>query len=140
VGDDDQAQGDIKHKLTWLSDILIEQKAHAEIIDLRAKELAARAKTAKNKYENTKEFIKQSMFNAVINKIEGELCTISRRKGVESVFIDADVDIKGLPPEFVTVVPEKYTPIKTALKKALKDGVEIKGVELLRGEDSVTVK
>jgi len=138
-----QTKGDIKHKLAWLSSILIEKKAHADVCKSRADDMNARAKTAKNGYENLKDFITQSMLNAGIDKIEGDLCTLSKRKGSESVFIPADFDARTLPTEFVKYTPEQFTPIKTEIKRAIKDGrfnVFETGIEVVRGADTVTVK
>lgn len=97
-------------------------KAMAEAIKAEAKALTARAKAYENKADSLKNYL-ESALNG--EKFESPRCKISYRKS-ESISIDPDALI---PYEYVKQREPEYD--KTALKKALKEGIVIDGVTIV---------
>lgn len=100
--------------------------ARADAIKQEIKVLQARAKTFENKAEATKNYL-QAALNG--EKFESAKCKISYRKS-ESVSIDPDALI---PSKFIKIREPEYDRI--ALKKALKAGEAIDGVQLIEKQN-----
>lgn len=94
----------------------------ADDIKAEEKALAERRKSKENKAESLRKYL-ASVLNG--QKFETAKCAIGWRKSEQVVIADGT----ELPEEYQTV---KYTlsPNKTALKEALKQGIEIDGVAL----------
>lgn len=131
--------GKVEHKLEFLLGILCE----AEINKSSRKEVAdksqKRFKTADNIVERIRKIIRETMIEFDIKKISGDYADVRIQDGRQIVFIPEGYDLKKLPSYYVTHEPESYTPKKRELTKALKEGVEIEGLELVRGEKVIVV-
>ncbi len=104
----------------WIKNLLALDDAIANEI----KALEERQKPINNKIESLKNFMALALNG---EKLETGKISISWRKS-ESISISDDAFI---PEEYQVIIPECYKPNKILLKKALKDGVEIDGVELV---------
>ena len=89
-----------------------------------------------SKTDKLKDYLRFNMEESGINKISSELFTASLRKGIDVVSI---VDMDMLPDEYVSV-KTSIQPDKAAIKKALKEGVEIPGAKLEKGKSSLLLK
>lgn len=108
-------------------------------IDEEIKRLQARKTSMKNKDEA----IKQAMFYVLARsdkkQIKTDLFTFSKRKGSESVVINSEFERDIIAAGFGEI-KEVATIDKQALKKALKDGLELKGASIEIGEESLQVR
>lgn len=131
--------GSIEHKLDFLVGILCEIEANESARkDLLAK-VQKRLKTATNASERIRKLIKETMIEFGIKKISGDYADVRIQDGREIVFIPEGYDCKKLPEYYVNYIPESYTPKKRELTKALKEGIKIEGLELIRGEKIMVV-
>ena len=104
----------------WIKNLI----ALDDAIENEIKALEDRLKPINNKIESLKTFMQIALNGE--NFQTGKIA-ISWRKS-ESISVSEDAHI---PDMYLTVVPELIKPNKTLLKKAIKDGIEIDGVELV---------
>lgn len=123
-----------EHSVQYFTDLLVSQELEAE----NAKKISDRAnkklKTANNKVENTKKFIKKLIIENGLTKVKTDYKTMSIQNGRKVVSIPDDFDPKTLPDELKTVIPEKVTCNKSAITKALKEGQKVLNLELIEGD------
>lgn len=105
----------------------------ADIVAIKAEEtrLAERRKAKEKSIERIKQYLSESLQNAGIDKVETARNRITFRKS-ESVEVNEDAFIKWASvhrDDLLTYSAPKVN--KTEVKKALKDGIEIVGAELL---------
>ena len=105
--------------------------AEAAAIKAEKEKLASRQKVAENKVSHLKAYL--LTFLADGEKIADETVAIATRNNAPSVFL---VDDFECPEEYQRI---KVEPDKTAIKGALKDGLEIPGALLIKTR-SVTIK
>lgn len=103
-------------------------ESHAAVYKEEAKRLTALAKAAETKADNLKRYIDETFKGMNVTKMDTELFKLSYRKS-ESVNV---TDVDALPVDYtkVTIAPDK-----TAIKKAIKDGVEVTGAELVTNQN-----
>ena len=89
-----------------------------------AERISKRIKTLENNAKRKKIYL-SSLLNG--QPFEDESTRISFRKS-QRVYID--IDVRGLPADYVTI-DEQYKPNKDKIKRALKQGKQINGCELL---------
>ena len=108
--------------------------SEADAIDAEIKRLSGRKSARMNRVKSLKTYLIGNM--SVLDKktIECDLFSISRQKGRMSVFIDSQ---DALPEEYLKV---SVSPDKTAIKKAIDSGEEVKGAHLERGSDSLVMR
>jgi Siphovirus Gp157 len=115
-------------------------EALAEAKKTEAKRLSESAAGDLKKVEWFKNYMADNLQKAGINKLQAGVFALSFRKGSEVV----EVDDLQLPTPFeapqLYVEQEPKFMGKTDLKKLLKDGHSIKGVSLVRKEDSLVIK
>lgn len=119
-------ESELQHKSIAYLEIIKTKDAFNSNIDAEIKHLQG-LKKSNNKILTR---LKDNLLNAVktFGTYEVGLQKFGIRKS-ESVEIDADVNVNLLPDEFKTIkITESAN--KTALKKALKTGVEIEGITL----------
>jgi len=104
----------------WIKNLI----ALDDAIENEIKALEDRLKPINNKIESLKTFMQIALNGE--NFQTGKIA-ISWRKS-ESISVSEDAHI---PDMYLTVVPELIKPNKTLLKKAIKEGLEIDGVELV---------
>jgi len=98
-----------------------------DAIDAEIKRLQGLKKTEQNKATRLKQNIHIAMDLYGINEIKTETLKINFRK---SEGVICTVDEVKLDDEFVTVVPETSKPNLTAIKKAIKEGINVDGFEI----------
>lgn len=113
----------------------------ADIVAIKAEEtrLAERRKAKEKSIERIKQYLSESLQNAGIDKVETARNRITFRKS-EAVEIVDEVFIKWAQmhrDDLLTYAEPKAN--KTAIKSALKDGIEIVGAEL-RIKNNIQIK
>lgn len=94
-----------------------------EQTDKLLKRLTERSKRLKTAKERVKEYLSVSMQNAGYEEIKGDYANITFRTSEETVIDDEDM----LEEEFIRV---KVEPNKTAIKNAIKKGIEVRGAHI----------
>lgn len=102
----------------WIKDL----KAEADAIKAEIQNLQSRKKAAENKAESLKNYLEYALDG---EKFKTPRLSVSYRKS-ESVNV---LNVHEINPDFLTW-PDPV-PMKAEIKKALKDGKDIKGVELV---------
>ena len=95
-------------------------------IDAEIERLQALKKKNSSNIEKVKSNILWFMQQNNVETIKSDLATFSRRKS-ESTDIE---NIELIPQEFITI-KQTFTPDKTAIKKAIKEGREIAGAKVI---------
>jgi hypothetical protein len=131
--------GSVEHKLEFLVGILCEVEANESARKDLSDKAIKRLKTATNAAERIRKLIRETMIEFNIKKISGDYADVRIQDGREIVFIPEGYDCKKLPDYYVKYEPETYTPKKRELTKALKEGLLIEGLELIRGEKVMVV-
>lgn len=112
--------------------IKMKRNAEAEVASYKAEKLAfeKKQKQAEARAKKYDDIIKQAMELTNQDKISTGLFKVSLRK-TESVSV---LDLTQVPIEFIKT---KQEPMKTEIKKAIKSGYAIAGVELVEGRSLV---
>lgn len=135
-----QEQWGIERTCHYYADLYLEQKTFAESRKEIANKTAKKAKSAQNKAEWTKRYLKDLMEAGGIKKVTTDYTSTSISAGRETPFFPDDFDSTTLPDEFRKDIPASSAPIKAAITKALKAGADICGLKLLRGESIITFR
>lgn len=113
-----------------------EDAALADASKAQAEALAARAKRLANRSYAHKAALLALLKATGEKKLERPAATVSRRAGSLSVRIVNEADI----PSQLLTVKTTTAPDKTAIKKQIEAGETVPGAELVRGEDTVSVR
>lgn len=105
-------------------------------IDEEIKRLQALKKSSKTKIENFKDFVRYSMENMEVKKIETELGNLVLRK---SKSVNIDENLIDMEDERFIKTEIKKSVSKTELKKLIESGEEIKGAALIE-KNSLNIK
>lgn len=98
-----------------------------DAIDAEIKRLQGLKKTEQNKSKRLKETISNAMELYGIQEIKTETLKLNFRRSEGVICTDSEVSIDK---DLCTVVPETSKPNLTAIKKAIKAGVDVKGFEI----------
>jgi hypothetical protein len=124
--------GDINRKLSYLSDVLAESIALAQLSTERRKiaqeRLERKEKQAKRAEEKLREFILSVMVDFGIKSVKGDILNISRYER-DTVIQTQDFNINGLPDCFINTMT---VPNKTAINNALKNREAVFGFEIVK--------
>ncbi len=104
----------------WIKNL----KAEAEAIKTEKQNLEKRQKAAENKAESLKRDLSDNL-NGM--KLKDARVSITYRRS-ESVEVDDMLDLRTLPEDLVKV---RLEPDKTAIKEAIKEGMEVKGCRIV---------
>ena len=119
----------IENLACWIKDL----KAEAEAIKAEKQALAERQRVAENKAESLKKWLAYALDG---QKFGTAKCAISFRN-TESVEV-TDEGLEALMKEHGDLLTyKKPEPNKTAIKQALKDGLTVAGVELVRNTNVI---
>lgn len=121
---DEERNTKISNIACWIKDL----GAEAEAIKAEKMALAKRQESAERKQEQLKRYLQAALEG---EKFKDSRCSISYRKS-ESVEIDDSLDLSTLPDDLVKV---EYKPSKTAIKEAIKAGLDIEGCHLVAKEN-----
>ena len=124
----DAKETKISNIACWYKSLL----AEAEAIKAEKMALAKRQKSCENKAESLKKYLDYALQG---EKFHDARTSISYRKS-KSVVVDPDLDPFNLPIQFQKVTIE---PNKTELKKALENGENVEGVEIVE-KNNIIIK
>ena len=119
----------IENVACWIKDL----KAEAEAIKAEKQALADRQKAAENKAESLKKWLAYALDG---EKFKTARCSVSFRK-TESVEV-TDEGLNNLMKEHDELLTYKAPePNKTAIKQAIKDGLNVDGVQLVQNVSTI---
>ncbi|MCG8609197.1 MAG: siphovirus Gp157 family protein [Pseudomonadales bacterium] len=128
--------GSFQDKAEKVATVILNIGSNIAEVDNEIKRLQARKKTMQNKDSAIKAYLRENMEATGITKIECPLFSIALKNGRSMARIDNESE---LPDDYVKVKTE-ITPDKTAILKALKEGVEIPGASIDVSKSSVIIK
>lgn len=99
----------------------------AEQFRTEEQRISTARKALENKAERVREYMKQALLTANIDKVSAGTFKVSVGLSPGSIAID---DLASIPPRFLTVIPEQYQPDKAAIKTAIKAGEFVPGAHL----------
>jgi len=102
----------------------------AEQFKTEEERIRAARRSLENKAERVREYMKQALLNANIDKVNAGTFKVSVGLSPGSIAID---DLASIPPRFMTIIPEQYQPDKAAIKDAIKAGESVPGAHLEAG-------
>lgn len=129
-------EGSLHDKALSLANWSMDLDSNIEAIDSAIARLENRKKQIKARKESLIDYLRQNMEACNFKKISCPLFTITLVEGRESVAIS---DESLLPDEFVTV-KTVIAPDKIAISKAIKEGQEVAGASLQKGQSSIRIK
>lgn len=129
-------QGSIQEKALSLANWALDMDGDIGKIDAEIERLKSRKTAIANRRESLNEYLRANMLATGIKKIQCPLFTITIVDGRESVAIS---DESQIPDEFMRVKTD-ISPDKSAIAKAIKDGIDIPGASLQRGQPSIRIK
>lgn len=118
-------EGEVKHKLEYLSTVLAELKATTEARKKAAQEARKRQEVSENAENRLKELILVTMQHFDIKKINGKHKSITLCPGREKIVYPDDFDVMELPEHARKTISETK-PIAEEVKKLIEEG-EIDG-------------
>ncbi|MBU9534602.1 siphovirus Gp157 family protein [Burkholderia multivorans] len=124
--------GDLEAKATNTIMLVRNLEATAEQIKTAEKAMAERRKVFEARAARIRQYVMDTMIFAGIQKIECPLFKIAIRDNPPSVVID---DEKQIPQAYLTdPLPPPRAPDKKLIAQAIKDGHEVPGAHLERGQ------
>lgn len=124
--------GDLEAKATNTIMLVRNLEATAEQIKAAEKQMAERRKAYENRASRIRQYVMDTMIFAGIQKIECPLFKIALRDNPPSCVID---DEKQIPASYMTEpAPPPPTPDKKLIAQAIKDGFEVPGAHMERGQ------
>lgn len=121
---------EIESKTLNIAIIIKGLESDTDIIKAEERRLADRRKALENKAGWLKQYAKEQLEAAGIDKVKSPTLTVAIQNNPPAVQI-TDPDI--IPARFQTIVPETYTIDKKAVGDALKAGEDVPGAELTQG-------
>jgi hypothetical protein len=125
-------EGTIERKLSFLSDVLAESIALAQLATERRKIAAERLERKEAQAQRAelklREFILSVMVDFDIKKVDGEIINISKYE-MDSVITLPNMDIENLDERFIKTTKAVD---KKLINEAIKAGEHIKGFELIK--------
>lgn len=120
----------IENVACWIKDL----KAEAEAIKTEKQALAERQKVAENKVESLKKWLAYALNG---EKFKTAKCSVSFRNTESVEVTDEGLEnlMRGGNDELLTY--DKPKPNKTAIKAAIKDGLNVQGVQLVQNVNTI---
>lgn len=118
---------------------ILEADRSIESFEAYIKDLTAKVKTAKQRQEWLRRYLKEHMAAAGITEISDErgIFKATLQKGRDESVEVFDQD--QLPADYLREIPAKHEPDKTLIKKAIKDGFDVPGARIV-AKDRLTIK
>ena len=117
---------ELKNKSNNIVYVIKNLESNNAAIDAEIERLQALKKRNSSNIEKVKSNILWFMQENNVDTIKSDLATFSKRKS-ESTDIE---NLELIPQEFITV-KQTFTPDKTAIKKAIKEGREVTGAKVI---------
>jgi hypothetical protein len=134
----DEARALVASKAQAVCAFILENNAQADMVELHAKALLDRVKTARKRSDWLKEYLRTHMAGSGIREIKSDDGTFHAKLEIgrdESVEI---YDAASLPEDYLREVV-KTEPDKTLIKKAIKDNFVVPGARIV-AKDRLTIK
>lgn len=135
----EQARALVATKAQACAAFVLENDAQAEMVELHAKSLLDRVRTARKRSQWLRQYLSSHMAAAGVMSIKSDDGTFSAKLEIgrdESV----DVwDVAQIPADYMREITAKTEPDKTLIKKAIKDGFEVPGAKLI-AKDRLTIR
>jgi len=123
-------EGELTYKSEQIAKMILSLESNIACCDDEIKRLSSKKKAYENKVEWLKSYLLQSLKDAQMDKIKGEVCNIAIRQNPISIRILSQSEI---PPEFL--VQHAPTVDKVAITQHFKETGEIvSGTEIVRTE------
>ena len=113
------AAGEIEAKTEGYCKFLAVMESNIEQFKAEEKRIAGARKAMENTVERSREYMKQALLNANIDKITCGTFKVSVSMTSGSLVIDRPLEV---PARYVTIIPEQHIPDKAAIKAAIKAG------------------
>jgi hypothetical protein len=132
-------EDDFKDKAINIGKLILTANADIKSIDVEIDRLSLRKMNLIRKSEWFKEYLKEQMLTAQIDKIQGDVLNLSLRKSPPSVIVN---DESVIPPEYFRIVPEQKVVNKIAILRHLLDseGEIIPGCEIVTNKKYLVIK
>ena len=127
-------EGELTEKAKRVGAYIRNTKAMALQIKDAEADMAKRRKSLESHAKSLEGYLLHNMVESGITEINSPWFDLKVRKTPAAVIIDSNVEITQLGSDDYFTVKTTTTPNKTALKAAIKAGVEIKGVALVSGQ------
>jgi len=129
----DAIDASANRKIMWRVRVLAEMNAGLEAIEERKRHIEKKRKAAESAVERMKQNIADCMTMFGLEKVQDEEFSVSYKlNGSTAKVVGLDgYDVRHLPQDCYSVVPEQYKPDLNAIKRLLKGGAEIEGLELV---------
>jgi hypothetical protein len=134
----EQARAIVASKAQACAVFCIGNEAEADMVEAHAKALIERVKAARKRTVWLKQYLASHMAACGITSIKSDdglsvKLEIGRDESVEII------DANQIDMHYLREVPAKYEPDKALIKKALKEGHDVMGAQLIR-KDRLTIK
>ncbi len=134
----DKIEGDFKDKAINIGKLILTANADIKSIDVEINRLSLRKLNLERKSDWFKDYLKEQMITAQIDKIQGDVLNLSLRTNPASVLIN-NSDI--IPQQFKREIPATWQPDKTAILKWAKEtGEIIPGVEIIKDKKYLVIR
>jgi archaellum component FlaC len=111
-------KGRFDDKAVSIAKLTLSINADIETIKLEITRLSKRSTALDNKASWLKEYLLKEMQTANIDKVEGDVLTVSLRKNPASVNV---INEKAIPKEYMVNIPESWQPDKKKILSLLKN-------------------
>lgn len=125
----DALSGDFTAKATNIACLFRELSAESVAIQETARSLHRRAQRLDARAERLRDYLRNQMQTAGIVSAKDSRISVALKKNPASVYIESP---ESLPMTYCRVIPQRIEPDKTAIKTALKAGVDIPGCSLVQ--------
>ena len=135
----EQARALVATKAQACAAFVLENDAQAEMVELHAKSLLDRVRTARKRSQWLRQYLSSHMAAAGVMSIKSDDGTFSAKLEIgrdESVEV---FDAAQIPADYMREIPAKHELDKTLIKKAIKDGFEVPGAKLI-AKDRLTIR
>lgn len=133
-----EIKGKFNDKAENIGKLILSINADAEATKKEVERLSKRKSSLENKAGWLKSYLQQEMTVAELEKIEGDILTISLRKNPPSVKI---LNEKAIPQEYMRVIPESFKADKDDILLHFKvTGEVIPGVEIITDKRSLVIR
>ena len=133
----DAIEGELDEKAENYGRIIRNLEAEAKALKEEADRLSRRKRTIDNNIDSLKKRLQMAMELTNRPKIDTPLFKFYIQKNAPSVVVDMD-DLENFPPEFLTYQEPKVN--KTAIKDALKAGLDLEGIAHLEQSQSLRIR
>ena len=129
----DAIDASANRKILWRTRVLAEMQAGLDAIENRKRHIEKKRKATENAIERMKQNIADCMDMFGLEKAQDDEFSVSYKlNGATAKVIGLDgYDVRHLPRDCYAVVPEQYKPDLNAIKRLLKSGAKIDGLELV---------